>query len=129
MCVVCLCECIIRTFAESVWCVCMYVCVCVCVCVCVTTTPLFFDFMCVCVCVCFYGSILCVCLFVLCFQRFRFYSKALKQGGRRNQAVTSPQSFLFVGLTTLGTFLKFDWLVHEDECSNVTTINCNMQKG
>ena len=99
---VCVCECIIRTFAESVWCVCM--------CVCVSTTPLFFDL--ICVCVCFYGSILCVCLFVLCFQRFRFYSKALKQGGRRNQAVTSPQSFLFVGFTTLGTFLKFDWLVH-----------------
>ena len=29
--------------------------------------------------------------------------------------------FLFVGSTTLGTILNFDWLVHYFECSNVLT--------
>ena len=37
--------------------------------------------------------------------------------------------FLFVGLTTLETFIKFDWLVYQFECPNVSTSNCNLQKG
>ena len=39
--------------------------------------------------------------------------------------------FLFVGLTTLGTFYEFllwNWLIHKIECSNVSTNNCNLQK-
>ena len=33
--------------------------------------------------------------------------------------------FLLVGLTTLGTSVNFDWLVHSFECSNVSTTNVN----
>ena len=36
--------------------------------------------------------------------------------------------FLFVGLTTLGTLVNFDWLAHEVEYSNVSTTNCNLRK-
>ena len=47
---------------------------------------------------------------------------------------TSPQSFLtdvflFVGSTTLGTLINFDWLVHLAECSNVSNTYFNLQKG
>ena len=31
-------------------------------------------------------------------------------------------------LTTLRTFIEFDWLVHLLECYNVLTTNCNLQK-
>ena len=37
--------------------------------------------------------------------------------------------FLFVCLTTLGTFLEFDCFVHYVKCSNVSTTNCNVKKG
>ena len=44
---------------------------------------------------------------------------------------TSPQSFLnlflFVSLTTLGTFIVFNWLIHQVECPNVSTTH--LQKG
>ena len=36
--------------------------------------------------------------------------------------------FLFVDLTTLGTYDEFDWLVYEVEFQNVSTTNCNLQK-
>ena len=45
----------------------------------------------------------------------------------------SPKSsnnvILFVDLTTLGTFLNFNKLVHKVECPNVSTTICNLQKG
>ena len=36
--------------------------------------------------------------------------------------------FLFAGLTTLGTLVNFDWLVHSVDCSNVSIANSNLQK-
>ena len=35
---------------------------------------------------------------------------------------------LSVGLTTLGTLVNFDWLIHLVECSNVSTTYFNLQK-
>ena len=37
--------------------------------------------------------------------------------------------FLFIDLTTLGTLMNFNWLIHSDECSNISTTNFNLQKG
>ena len=37
--------------------------------------------------------------------------------------------FLFVGFTTLGTLVNFNWLVQLVECSNVSTTNFNLEKG
>ena len=36
---------------------------------------------------------------------------------------------LLVDLTTLGLLNNFDWLVYLNECPNVLTTNCNLQKG
>ena len=36
--------------------------------------------------------------------------------------------FSFVSLTTQGTFIKLDYLVHYVECSNVSTTERNAQK-
>ena len=48
-------------------------------------------------------------------------------------AVATPKPyknvFLLIGLTTLGPFIEFDWLVHLVECTNVSTTNFNLQKG
>ena len=46
----------------------------------------------------------------------------------------SPQgffliTFLYVGVTTLGTLMNFDWLVYYVECTNVLTNNFRLQKG
>ena len=37
--------------------------------------------------------------------------------------------FLFFVLTTLGTFNGIDLLINLVKCPNVSTINCNLQKG
>ena len=37
--------------------------------------------------------------------------------------------FLFVALKTLATLLNFEWYVHKVKCLNVSTFNCNLQKG
>ena len=34
--------------------------------------------------------------------------------------------FLFVTLTTLGTFIDFDWLDNQDVCPHVLTTNYNL---
>ena len=49
-----------------------------------------------------------------------------REGGNIGLFNTLP--FLFVGLTTLGTFIE-SWFVYSVECPNVSTINCNLQKG
>ena len=36
--------------------------------------------------------------------------------------------FLFVWLTSLETLVNFDWLIHLVECSNVSTINFDLQR-
>ena len=36
--------------------------------------------------------------------------------------------FLLVGLTTLGIFVNFDWLIHYVKCSNVLTTNFNYRR-
>ena len=40
-----------------------------------------------------------------------------------------PIVFLFVGLTTFGTLGNFDWFIHQVECPNISTTNCNLHKG
>ena len=40
-----------------------------------------------------------------------------------------PKVFIFVGSTTLWTFIDYDWLVHLVECPNVSTTYCNLHKG
>ena len=37
--------------------------------------------------------------------------------------------FLLVGLTTLGTLVKFDWLIHYVMCPNFSTTNFNLSRG
>ena len=47
---------------------------------------------------------------------------------------TGPQSFMItfsysLALQLWGLLLKFDWLVHQVECPNVSTTNYKLQKG
>ena len=61
--------------------------------------------------------------------------KGFYQGGKGHLAVhyASRQSFIIMfsysfALTTLETFIEFDWLVLQATCPSVSTPNCNLQK-
>ena len=49
--------------------------------------------------------------------------------GPQSFIITVSYSLIFVGQTTLGTFIYFDWLVNLVECPNISITNCNLKKG
>ena len=55
------------------------------------------------------------------------YVELLSEKGDFGMFITIVPKFFF--FATLGTFIEFNWLIHQVKCPNVSTTNSNLQNG